>query len=411
MTHHDANFTATRFETKSGSLANLTLVEGVNIGPTPQSGTTSEIHFCTVAVKFCGLNFADMFACLGLYSATPEGTFVPGLEFSGVVCGVSEGAMQQGFNLGDEVFGVTRFGGYTTCLHCDTRYIHHLPKGYSLEQGAALPAQALTAWYGLVELGQMRNATSGLPQGTKTALIHSGAGGTGLWAIKLCQYFGVNVITTVGSASKKALLQAATGLPPQCIIDRSETQTKNHRRVAVKTALNFLGRVSYDFVFDSLLGDWFDVSYEFLGVQGKHLVLGAGSMTPHSDSVNWLSLGLQYLRRPMLDPLAMISQNKSLMAFNLIWLFDNTDEVRLYLQRLLEVLPHLTTPGMETVAKGTTRAKVPPSHRKEEELNERGSFSHVGKTWPIFTDLPAALREFQSGTTVGKIVVSTNMVK
>ena len=38
-----------------------------------------------VAVQAIGLNFADIFACLGLYSATPKGSFIPGLEFSGVV--------------------------------------------------------------------------------------------------------------------------------------------------------------------------------------------------------------------------------------------------------------------------------------------------------------------------------------
>ena len=38
-----------------------------------------------VAVKAVGLNFADIFACLGLYSATPSGSFIPGLEFAGIV--------------------------------------------------------------------------------------------------------------------------------------------------------------------------------------------------------------------------------------------------------------------------------------------------------------------------------------
>ena len=36
-------------------------------------------------MKAIGLNFADLFACLELYSATPAGTFVPRLEFAGVV--------------------------------------------------------------------------------------------------------------------------------------------------------------------------------------------------------------------------------------------------------------------------------------------------------------------------------------
>jgi NADPH:quinone reductase-like Zn-dependent oxidoreductase len=33
-----------------------------------------------VRVEAIGLNFADVFACLGLHSATPRGPFVPGLE-------------------------------------------------------------------------------------------------------------------------------------------------------------------------------------------------------------------------------------------------------------------------------------------------------------------------------------------
>ena len=36
-----------------------------------------------VRVATIGLNFADVFACLGLYSATPDGPFIPGLEFAG----------------------------------------------------------------------------------------------------------------------------------------------------------------------------------------------------------------------------------------------------------------------------------------------------------------------------------------
>ncbi len=38
-----------------------------------------------IQIKAVGLNFADIFACLGLYSATPRGSFSPGLEFSGIV--------------------------------------------------------------------------------------------------------------------------------------------------------------------------------------------------------------------------------------------------------------------------------------------------------------------------------------
>ena len=40
------------------------------------------------------------------------------------------------------------------------------------------------------------------------------------------------------------------------------------------------------------------------------------------DKPGWLRLAWQYLRRPQLDPISMIGDNKSIMAFNLIWMFD-----------------------------------------------------------------------------------------
>ena len=49
-----------------------------------------------VAVQAIGLNFADVFACLGLYSATPKGPFVPGLEFAGVIEAMGPPARQPG---------------------------------------------------------------------------------------------------------------------------------------------------------------------------------------------------------------------------------------------------------------------------------------------------------------------------
>ena len=41
-----------------------------------------------------GLNFADLFTCLGLYNAAPKTDFVPGLEFSGVVEAVGSGIVE-----------------------------------------------------------------------------------------------------------------------------------------------------------------------------------------------------------------------------------------------------------------------------------------------------------------------------
>jgi len=59
---------------KAGSINSLKLVSE-NL-PEP---TENEV---TVEVKAIGLNFADLFAIQGLYSATPKESFIPGLEYS-----------------------------------------------------------------------------------------------------------------------------------------------------------------------------------------------------------------------------------------------------------------------------------------------------------------------------------------
>ena len=64
--------------TRAGSLSNLEQKDF----PLPE---LDGADFVLVKVTNCGINFADIFACLGLYSATPKGEFTPGLEFSGIV--------------------------------------------------------------------------------------------------------------------------------------------------------------------------------------------------------------------------------------------------------------------------------------------------------------------------------------
>ena len=74
-----------------------------------------------VRVHAVGLNFADIFALAGLYSETPEVSFIPGLEFAGEVIALGDEA--QGLEPGTRVYGCIRFGGYSDTvdvlpLHC-----------------------------------------------------------------------------------------------------------------------------------------------------------------------------------------------------------------------------------------------------------------------------------------------------
>ena len=119
-----ANLTRERWSvTRTGSLDDLRLERDTL--PPPGRG---EVR---VAVRAVGLNLADVFACLGLYSATPPTPFTPGLEVAGVVEAVGsertpDGPPEHGWRPGDRVIALTRFGGYATAINVDRRYLRPL---------------------------------------------------------------------------------------------------------------------------------------------------------------------------------------------------------------------------------------------------------------------------------------------
>jgi len=71
-----------------------------------------------------------------------------------------------------------------------------LPEGWSFEEGAAYPVQALTAYYALVKLGDLQKGM--------TVLIHSAAGGVGTFANRIAKKYGAYTIGTVSRAEKVA---------------------------------------------------------------------------------------------------------------------------------------------------------------------------------------------------------------
>ncbi|HYC84585.1 MAG TPA: alcohol dehydrogenase catalytic domain-containing protein, partial [Chryseosolibacter sp.] len=147
-----------------------------------------------VGVRAVGLNYADVFAVMGLYSATPRGTFTPGLEFAGEVLETASPL----FRRGDRVMGVTRFGGYTSHIVADPDYLMPLPAGWTFQEGAAFPVQTLTAYYAMKTLGDIRPG--------QTVLIHSAAGGVGLQANRIAKKFSAYTIGVVGNPQKLPVL-------------------------------------------------------------------------------------------------------------------------------------------------------------------------------------------------------------
>ena len=80
-----------------------------------QHAKVNEDTLVTVDVAYAGVNYADVCIRWGLYSSAKKYNgypITPGFEFSGTVQSVGSSVTQ--FKKGDNVFGVTMFGAYST---------------------------------------------------------------------------------------------------------------------------------------------------------------------------------------------------------------------------------------------------------------------------------------------------------
>ena len=310
-----------------------------------------DVDAVRVTVKAVGLNFADIFALTGLYSATPKGAFTPGLEFSGVVA-QSRSAK---FHVGDKVMGCIRFGAYSSVVDVQAHQLYPLPSDWSFEQGAAYLVQTMTAWYALSTLGAVSK--------DKLTLIQSAAGGVGLQAMNICKALQVPTIATVSSEAKADYLRAH--FATEVIVRASNfaqqlAQTLNGRALLL--------------VLDAVGGKVQRDCFKSLAPTGRLVVFGAAEFTPGQRKPNWLHLAWKYLTRPKYDALAMISDNTSVMAFNLIWLWQNQS----LFEQLLQELQALALPA-----------------------------PLVGHSFP-FAEAHEALQCLRSGQSMGKVVLVVN---
>ncbi|WP_229147929.1 zinc-binding dehydrogenase [Alcanivorax sp. 1008] len=321
---------------------------------TLQSESVPELDARAVRVQVTavGLNFADIFALTGLYSATPEGSFIPGLEYAGEIVAIGQNV--EGFCVGDRVMGVTRFGGYATVIDSPEEYVHLIPPGWDDAQGAAFLAQTLTAWYALKALGDI--------QPGHKVLIHSAAGGVGLQAMRLARAVGAIPVGSVGSADKLELL-LSEGF--------SDVLVREH---SFSSQLRRQGR-RFDLVLDAIGGEVQLASFAALEPMGRLVVFGAAEFTPTGSRPNYFSAIWKFLRRPRYDVMSMISENKSVLAFNLIWLWQRQERMHALLDELQQI-------------------DLPPPY--------------VGHQFP-FSDAHGALDCLRSGKSTGKVVLRVNL--
>ncbi len=311
-----------------------------------------------IKVSFIGINYADVLVRWGVYSSAKEYVgwpITPGFELSGIIEQV--GSQVTKYKVGDRVFGITRFGAYTTHIALDEEMVFRVPIELSLEQAAAFPAVYLTAYHALFQ-----NII--IPANAKI-LIHSCAGGVGSALLQLCRFMGHESIGIVGSSHK---VEVAKKLGANYVIDKS---TQSLWREAERISPN-----GFDVILDANGASTLKDSYDHLAPSGKLLCYGFHSMLPkQGGKLNYFQLVWTYLKTPSFNPLNMTEQNKSLITFNLSYLFDKKEMIRQGMVHLIELIDSKKISGPSVT--------IFP-------------FEEVGE----------AHRAIESGQTTGKIVLS-----
>ncbi len=313
----------------------------------PNAAEMPEDELYQVRVHFTGVNYADVCVRWGLYSSAKKFVgwpITPGFEFSGVVVRAGK-TRKNALPLGTRVVGVTMFGGYSTHVLVPRAQLLPLPAAIPPQIAAGLPCAVLTAWYALHLL-----ATPGTsPGGTegvglkRSCLIHSAAGGVGSMIARLAKASGRwhPIVGVVGSPHKIPVLKAM-GCCDVVVCKRPENGERNDSDAWWADVEAACTSGCFDAVFDANGAATFQQSFDHLKPEGRLVVYGFHTMLPkHGGRLTpcqWVRMAWSWLFSPTFDPLDMVPSNRSVLAFNLSFLFDRTDLFAEVMGRVLNMV-------------------------------------------------------------------------
>lgn len=189
---------------------------------------------------------------------------VIGWDAVGTVEAVGDGVSL--FKVGDEVYyagDLTRSGSNAEYQLVDERIVGHKPKKLSLEEAAAMPLTALTAWEILFDRIRINEKDKG-----KTILIIGGAGGVGSIAIQIAKNVaGLKVITTASRPETEEWCRK-----------QGADYVFNHKDLV--NEMHGAGFQQVDFILDFVdANQYWDIMVELIKPQG-HIASITGSSVP-----------------------------------------------------------------------------------------------------------------------------------
>ncbi|UFJ39274.1 zinc-dependent alcohol dehydrogenase family protein [Brevibacillus humidisoli] len=184
-------------------------------------------------------------------------------DVAGVVEEVGEGVTA--FHPGDEVYacagGVkgTPGGALADYMLADAALVASKPKQLSMQEAAALPLVAITAWEGLIDRAGV--------QADQHVLVHAATGGVGHIAVQLAKWAGATVSVTGSTEDKLAVAR-----------DMGADHVINYRTQSVAEYVETLtAGDGFDLVFDTVGGDNLDRSFEAAKLNGTVVTIAARS--------------------------------------------------------------------------------------------------------------------------------------
>ncbi|HVJ94815.1 MAG TPA: medium chain dehydrogenase/reductase family protein, partial [Labilithrix sp.] len=279
-------------------------------------------HDVRVAVSAIGVNYADCVVRMGLYESAKKFVgwpITPGFEVAGRIDQVGRSVTTRA--VGDRVIALTRFGGYSTSVAVPEHQTMAIPDDWSMEEAAGFAVVFLTADYALVELARPRKGA--------TILVHSAAGGVGGALLQLARAAELNAVGVVGGPAK---VEAAKNWGAAHVIDKSsEDLWRAAERISPK---------GYDVVLDANGVETLAQSYAHLRPTGRLVIYGFHSMMRRGGkgTPNWPKLAADWIRTPRFNPLDLTNDNKSVMAFNLSYLFEEKEILAAAVDRLMTLV-------------------------------------------------------------------------
>nr|EEI14885.1 NAD(P)H quinone oxidoreductase, PIG3 family [Corynebacterium accolens ATCC 49725] len=200
-----------------------------------------------VKVKAAGVNRGDILQTMGAYPPPPGASEIIGLEAAGVI----EDAGDTDWETGTEVGCLLAGGGYAEYVAVPQGQLLPLPKGFSLEETAAVVEVGCTVWSNL-------GIEAGLHEGQRV-LIHGGGGGIGTFAIQVAKALGAEVAVTAGSQEK---LDRCRELGADILINYKEQDF----------VYEFKG--SCDVILDIIGAKYLEKNMKCLAKDGKLIIIG-----------------------------------------------------------------------------------------------------------------------------------------